>query len=70
MNKTKLKRKSTENDLAAALDKSVEAAVDLRISETELIAQLLERLHSKAICQVVPLWLEPQEKTYHPEAGP
>jgi len=70
VNKSKLKRKSKEIDLAAALDQSVEAADYLRISENDLVAQLLERAHSKAISNVVPLRVDLQRKMYNPEAGP
>lgn len=69
MNKLKLKRIDTNIDLSAALDRSVEAAVILGISETDLVAQLLQRLTLKTKTNVVPL-RQPPVKMFNPLAGP
>ncbi len=69
VNQLKLKREATETDLEAALDRSVEAAVNLRISETDLVDRLLQRLHSKSPHRVVPLHIDALRNMYNPEAA-
>jgi len=70
MSKSNLKQEYTDNDLTAALDHSVEAAVALSISEHDLVAQLVHRLHDKAPIKPVPSHVEPQRKLFDPLAGP
>ena len=73
MNDLNIERKTTD-DLAVALNQSVEAAVDLKMPEAELVAWLLERLHSKreldaSICTAPTLSVS-RVKMFNPEAGP
>jgi len=70
VNTLQLKRSYTLNALTAALDEIVEAAVDLGISENELIARLQQRLHGKDHSNVIPVNIQQQRKLYNPEAGP
>ncbi len=68
MNEVRIKRTSTQSDLAAALDKTVEAAVALGLSEYEVLCQLSQRMHSKTAPDELPR--QRQKKMYNPEAGP
>lgn len=67
-----MKRKKPEHcksNLSAALDKTVEAAVALEISEQYLVKELLTRLKKRISGAVVPLNPQPQ-KMCDPSAGP
>jgi hypothetical protein len=67
----KLKREYTYADLAAALDESAQAAVALRISQSDLVDRLLQRLRSiESPNNVVPFRTELQKPLYDPSAGP
>jgi len=70
MNKLESERTLTEIELSAALDQSVEAAVALRIPESELVARLLQRIQDKTPSNVVPLRSQPKTKLFDPLAGP
>lgn len=82
MDTIKLKRKPSEIDLIAALDRSVEAAVALGITEPELLSQLSRRIHNDThtdthndthndtpgACSTTGVELP--KVTYHADAGP
>jgi len=70
MNQSKLKQELSETDLSAALDKSVEAAVALHISETDLVHLLMQHCHPECSGDVVGLHAEPHKKMFDPLAGP
>jgi hypothetical protein len=70
MNTVKIKRNNSHNDLSAALDQCVEAAVASGVSESQLVYRLIEKLQARSKNNVVPLRTEPQKKSYNPEAGP
>lgn len=57
---------NVESNLAEALEQSVDAALTMDISETELITRLLERLHHKSCETSSP----PKRKMYDGMAGP
>jgi ABC-type transporter Mla subunit MlaD len=62
----KLEQESTQTKLSAALDDTVEAAVALRMTERELVAQVLECLHQKSSKGEPPQ----AHKMFDPQAGP
>lgn len=68
--KLKLTRNSTQHDLSAALDSSVDAAVSLGITEFELICELAKRIRTKLRPKVLPLRAENARIKFNPEAGP
>jgi hypothetical protein len=70
LNSLNKKRKYTEADLAAALDRSLEAAVDLGMSDVALIALISKRLYAKSPSNVVQLPVVPQRRMYNSDAGP
>ena len=56
-------------DLSAAIDDTVEAAVSLRISESELIDIVKNRMHKRSDVIDSRQFFSPN-KMFHPEAGP
>jgi hypothetical protein len=74
MDTIKLKGKHSEIDLIAALDRSVEAAVALGISESELLSQLSHRMHDDMHNDMPGArsraGVESPKVTYHADAGP
>jgi len=76
MNQNKLKRQSNVetgfayDNLTAALDKTVQAAVALGVPECAVI-ELLSKSFSKSACQnnIVPIMVQPR-KMYDSSAGP
>jgi hypothetical protein len=70
VNPANLKQDLSETDLTAALDKSVEAAVALHISETELVNLLIQHCHHEAAGDIGALHDEPHRKLFDPLAGP
>ncbi|MBY0358979.1 MAG: hypothetical protein K2W82_13330 [Candidatus Obscuribacterales bacterium] len=62
------KHQSIEKDLSLALDRSVEAAVALEISEISLVSKLLQHLHAK-VEEKSPC-SDKKHSQYNPEAGP
>jgi len=58
-----------ESELSAALDHTVEAAVALKMSETELTSRLVEEVHSR-LASRIPLLPDLRRKIYDPSAGP
>jgi hypothetical protein len=57
---------NVDSNLAEALEQSVDAALTMDISETELITRLLERLHHKSRDTSSPA----KKKMYDGMAGP
>jgi hypothetical protein len=79
MNQNKLKRQSnveTEfayDNLTAALDQTVQAAVALGVSEREVLERLSQSFSKNAnACQsnIVPIMVPPARKMYDSSAGP
>lgn len=71
MEKTKVREKYTEAELAASLDKVALAASDLGISETDLVSRLIARMHWIAKNErTAPIEEEHDRMIFHPGAGP
>lgn len=63
MNTAKSKQQYAQKRFESALDQSITAALALKISETDIVNLLLDRLHSQT-CD------HPQRKMFNPDAGP
>ena len=61
---------NVSTNLAAALDETVEAAICSHISEAELTALLLDRLHKKTPVAAMAPCSSSQKILFHPDAGP
>lgn len=71
VNKSELKVEYTEDDLAVAIEHTVRAAVDLRISETDLLERLSKRWYSRITSDDESLVeVELERVIFHPGAGP
>ncbi len=70
MKQSNSKHKFATTDLTAALDKSVEAASDLGLSQTDLVRLLLERCRPQTSGKVVRLKVDVHHHLFDPFAGP
>jgi hypothetical protein len=66
---TEIPELAIPSNLSAAIDDTVEAAFSLRISESELIDIVKDRMHKKSDVTDSRQFFSPN-KMFHPEAGP
>jgi hypothetical protein len=70
VNKTKQSHQTKARELSDVLDSSLEVARNLKMSETELLQKLAERIRSKAPHGQVQHAIETEPQMYNPLGGP